>query len=126
MEWDSRGHWEGNTLVVEITNYSRQDVGTIATGIATTATLKGIPQSEEMRVVERFTRTDADTLQYQATIEDPKIYTKPWTVAMPLNRANDYRIYEYACHEGNYGLANTLSGARAEERATTGTATPKR
>ncbi len=123
---DSRGHWEGNTLVVEITNYSRQDVGTIATGIATTATLKGMPQSDEMRVVERFTRTDAGTLQYQVTIEDPQIYTKPWTVAMPLNRANDYRIYEYACHEGNYGLANTLSGARAEERATGGTSTPKR
>lgn len=123
---DSRGHWEGNTLVVDITNYSRQGVGTIATGIATTATLKGMPQSEEMRVVERFTRTDAGTLQYEVTIEDPQIYTRPWTVAMPLNRADDYRMYEYACHEGNYGLANTLSGARAEERSTTGTATQTR
>jgi hypothetical protein len=114
---DSRGRWEGNTLVVEVANYSKQDVGTVATGIATTATLKGIPQSDKMRVVERFTRVDADTLQYEATIEDPQIYTQPWTVAMPLNRANDYKVYEYACHEGNYGLANSLSGARADERA---------
>jgi hypothetical protein len=109
--------WEGNTLVVEVTNYSRQTVGTVATGIATTATLKGVPQSEAMRVVERFTRVDAVTLQYEATIEDPDIYTRPWTVAMPLNKADDYRIYEYACHEGNYGLPNSLSGSRAEERA---------
>jgi hypothetical protein len=114
---DSRGRWEGNTLVVEVTNYSRQTVGTVATGIATTATLKGVPQSEAMRVVERFTRVDAVTLQYEATIEDPDIYTRPWTVAMPLNKADDYRIYEYACHEGNYGLPNSLSGSRAEERA---------
>ena len=114
---DSRGRWEGNTLVVEVTNYSRQDVGTVATGIATTATLKGIPQSEAMRVVERFTPVDANTIHYEATIEDPVIYTRPWTVTMPLNRSDDYRIYEYACHEGNYGLPNSLSGARFEERA---------
>jgi hypothetical protein len=115
---DSRGRWEGDTLVIEVTNYSRQNVGTVATGISTTATLKGMPQSEKMRVVERFTRTAADTLQYQVTIEDPEIYTRPWTVAMPLNRENNYGLYEYACHEGNYGLANSLSGARAEEQAT--------
>jgi hypothetical protein len=114
---DSCGHWEGNTLVVEVTNYDRQTVGTIATGISTTATLKGIPQSEQMRVVERFTRTGPDTIEYQATIDDPKIYTRPWTVAMPLNRERGYGLYEYACHEGNYGLANSLSGARADERA---------
>jgi len=119
---DSRGRWEGNTLVVEVTNYGKQDVGTVATGIATTATLKGVPQSEEMRVVERFTRTSADTLQYEVTIEDPKIYTRPWKVAMPLNKGDDYGFYEYACHEGNYGLANSLSGARAEERETGGKA----
>jgi len=113
---DSRGRWEGNTLVVEVTNYIKQQVGTVATGIATTATLKGIPQSEAMRVVERFTPIDEQTIQYEATIEDPAIYTRPWTVAMPLNRDDNYRILEYACHEGNYGLANSLTGARAEER----------
>jgi hypothetical protein len=113
---DSRGRWEGQTLVVEVANYNRQDVGTVATGIATTATLKGVPQSEAMRVVERFTPIDAVTIHYEATIEDPVIYTRPWTVAMPLNKADDYQIYEYACHEGNYGLPNSLSGARFEER----------
>lgn len=117
---DSRGRWEGQTLVVEVTNYSRQDVGTVATGIATTATLKGIPQSEKMRVIERFTPIDANTIRYEATIDDPEIYTKPWTVAMPLNRADEYQIYEYACHEGNYGLPNSLTGARAEEREQAG------
>jgi hypothetical protein len=116
---DSRGHWEGDTLVVDITNYRAVEVGTVATGIATTATLKGVAQSEAMHVVERFTRVDANTIQYEATIDDPKIYTRPWKVAMPLNRTDDYRVLEYACHEGNYGLANSLSGARAEEREAT-------
>jgi len=113
---DSRGRWAGNTLVVEVTNYREEQVGTVATGIATTATLKGVPQSRAMRIVERFTRVDPNTLQYEVTIEDPDVYIGPWTVAMPLNRADDYRLFEYACHEGNYGLANTLSGARAQER----------
>jgi hypothetical protein len=113
---DSRGRWEGNTLVVEVSNYRDEEVGTVATGIATTATLKGVPQTKAMRVVERFTRVDANTLQYEATIEDPGVYSGPWKIAMPLNRADGYGLFEYACHEGNYGLANSLSGARAEER----------
>ena len=117
---DSRGHWEGNSLVVEVANYRAEQVGAVATGIATTATLKGIPQTEAMRAVERFTRVDADTLQYEVTIEDPGVYATPWKVAMPLNRADDYRLFEYACHEGNYGLPNTLSGARAHERPSGG------
>lgn len=112
---DSRGHWEGDTLVVDVTNYRAEEVGTVATGIATTATLKGVAQSEAMRVVERFTLVDANTIQYEATIEDPKIYTRPWKVALPLNRADDYQLEEYACHEGNYGLRNSLSGARVQE-----------
>jgi hypothetical protein len=82
--------------------------------------LKGIPQTGAMRAVERFTRVDADTLQYEVTIEDPQVYTTPWKVAMPLNRAADYRLFEYACHEGNYGLPNSLSGARAQERSAGG------
>jgi len=114
---DSRGRWDGDSLVVEVTNYRPERVGAVATGIATTATLKGVPQTGGMRVVERFTRVDAGTLQYEMTIEDPGVYTRPWKVAMPLNRADDYRLYEYACHEGNYGLPNSLSGARADERA---------
>ena len=113
---DSRGRWEGNTLVVEVTNYRDEEVGATATGIATTATLKGVPQTKAMRVVERWTRVDADRLEFEATIEDPNIYSRPWKVMMPLNRADDYRLFEYACHEGNYGLANSLSGARATER----------
>tara|TARA_B100001123_G_scaffold436774_1_gene567727 strand:- start:43893 stop:44378 length:486 start_codon:yes stop_codon:yes gene_type:complete len=112
---NSRGHWEGNTLVVEVTNYRAEQVGTIATGISTTATLKGIPQSDAMKVVERFTLVDDETLQYEVTIEDPEVYFSPWTVSMPLHKDNDYDMYEYACHEGNYGLPNSLSGARADE-----------
>ena len=113
---DSRGRWEGNTLVVEVTNYRDEEVGATATGIATTATLKGVPQTKAMRVVERFTRVDADTLRYEATVEDAGVYSGPWKVMMPLNRADDYGLFEYACHEGNYGMPNSLSGARAEER----------
>jgi hypothetical protein len=67
--------------------------------------------------VERFTRISPDTIQYQATIDDPKIWSKPWTVAFPLNRDKNFQVYEYACHEGNYGLLDMLSGARAEEAA---------
>jgi hypothetical protein len=111
---DPRGRWEGNTLVVETTNYN--DKGSIATNIATQA-MRGIPQSEELRVVERFTPSDPNTIQYEVTIEDPQVYTRPWTVAMPLNRDSKYQMFEYACHEGNYALPNTLSGARAKEKA---------
>ena len=114
---DSRGHWEGDTLVVDVTNYRAADSGTLATGISTTATLKSIPQSESMHVVERFTRVDADTIQWEMTIEDPKVYTRPWKVALPLNREDRYGVFEYACHEGNYGLPNALSGARAQEKS---------
>ena len=117
---DSRARWDGDSLVVEVTNYRQERVGAVATGISTTATLKGVPQTGGMRAVERFTRVDAGTLQYEVTIEDPGVYTGPWKVSMPLNRADDYRLYEYACHEGNYGLPNSLSGARADERAASG------
>ena len=119
---DSRGRWEGNTLVVEITNYNAK--GSIATNIASQA-MRGIPQSEALRVVERFTLVDADRIDYEATVEDPHIYTSPWKVAMPLNRDQSYRMFEYACHEGNYGLPNSLSAGRAEDRAATDAATKK-
>ena len=113
---DSRGRWEGNTLVVEVANYRAAEVGTIATGISTTATLKAIPQSAGMRVVERFTLVEPGRMRYDVTIEDPAVYAAPWTASLPLHRDDEYDLYEYACHEGNYGLPNSLSGARAEER----------
>jgi hypothetical protein len=111
---DSRGRWEGNTLVVETTNYN--DKGWIATNVAS-GRIKGIPISEALRVTERFTRTAADTIQYEATIEDPNIYTSSWKVSFPFTKDPGAQIFEYACHEGNYAMSNMLSAARAEERA---------
>jgi hypothetical protein len=96
---DSRGHWEGDTLVVDTTNYKA--------GAFMTA-------SDKLHVIERFTRTAPDVLQYQITINDPVTWTKPWTVMIPMRRSKD-AIYEYACHEGNYGLEGILGGARAED-----------
>ncbi len=110
---DSRGRWEGNTLVVEVTNYN--DKGAIATNIATRGA-RGLPRTEALHVVERFTFRDANTIDYEVTIDDPDIYTSPWRVAMPLNKDATYDLFEYACHEGNYGLANSLSAGRAEDR----------
>jgi hypothetical protein len=114
---DPRGHWEGKTLVVETTNYNNK--GSIASSAAT-GRIKGIPQSEALHVVERFTRVDRDTIQYEATIDDPAIYTKPWKVAIPLIRDADYKIYEYACHEGNEAMKNILSEGRALEKSAAG------
>ena len=109
---DSRGRWDGRTLVVDTTNFN--DRGWIASSAAG-GRIKGIPVSESLHVVERFTRVDADTIQYDVTIEDPPMYTAPWTVAMPLTRNQSYQIFEYACHEGNGAVANVLSGGRAED-----------
>ncbi len=107
---DSRGHWEGNTLVVDTTNYNnKSSIGTSAA----TARIKGVPQSDALHVVERFTRTGPDTISYEVTIEDPAYYTRPWKVAFPLSRDDKYRIYEYACHEGNHAVENVLSNGRA-------------
>ena len=111
---DSRGRWEGNTLVVDITNYNNK--GSVATNVATQR-VRAIPQSEDLHVVERFTRVDENTINYEATIEDPKVFTAPWKVAFPLQREPDYKIFEYACHEGNLGLRNTLSAGRARDAA---------
>jgi hypothetical protein len=111
---DSRGRWEGNTLVVETTNFN--DKGVIASSAAA-GRLRGIPHSEELHVVERFTRISEDVINYSATVTDPKVYTAPWTVALPLNRDPDYKMFEYACHEGNLAMANALSAGRARERA---------
>lgn len=111
---DSRGRWEGDTLVVDVTNFT--DKGWIASNAASRR-VKGIPQTEALHVVERFTRISADTIQYEVTIEDPNVYTRPWKVAMPLTRDPEYVIYEYACHEGNRAVELILGGARAREQA---------
>jgi hypothetical protein len=111
---DSRGHWEGNTLVVDTTNYN--DKGVIATSAAT-GRIKGIHQSEALHVVERFQRVDADTISYEVTISDPENYSAPWKVAMPLTRDSSYKIYEYACHEGNLAMGDILRGGRAKDHA---------
>jgi len=98
---DSRGHWEGDTLVVETTNFSNKN------------SFRG--SSEKMKLIERFRRADADTLIYQFTVEDPDTWARPWTVEIPVTKSQG-RLFEYACHEGNYGMAGALAGARAEEK----------
>jgi hypothetical protein len=102
---DSRGHWDGETLVVETTNFSDD------------SNFRG--STRNLHLVERFTRVDAETLGYELTIEDPTIWTTPWTVAYPM-RPSEGPVYEYACHEGNYGLRNILEVARDEEKAAAG------
>lgn len=110
---DSRGRWQGNTLVVETTNFNGK-FGARRNG-------SDIPTSDALRVVERFTRTDPETMLYEVTVEDPKTWTRPWSVAYPLKLDFQYGLYEYACHEGNYyAMTNILSGARADERAAAG------
>jgi hypothetical protein len=104
---EARGHWEGDTLVVETKNFN----GTI--GVTGNGRLQ--PTSDALTMTERFTRTGADTVQYQATVNDPKTWTGPWTVSFPLKRDDRYGFYEYACHEGNNAMRNILSGARAAE-----------
>jgi hypothetical protein len=105
---DSRGRWEGDTLVVETTNFTDEARG---------STFRNATRN--MVLTERFRRVDANTIDYQFTISDPETWTRPWTVKMPWNKA-DGLMYEYACHEGNYGLANTLRSARAAEKAQAG------
>jgi hypothetical protein len=99
---DSIGRWEGQTLVVETTNFTDKTA------------FRGA--SENMRLVERFTRTAENTLLYEFTVDDPSSFTRSWTGQVPMTKTND-QLFEYACHEGNYGLGNVLAGARAEEKA---------
>jgi hypothetical protein len=106
---DSRGRWEGDTLVVETRNLTDR------TGIGPNG--GGTRHSQELTLVERFTRLDDNMLLYQVTVDDPLTWERPWTMELPLERDDEYGMYEYACHEGNYAMANILSGARAEERA---------
>jgi hypothetical protein len=101
---ESRGRWEGDTLVVETKNFQRE------TSFGNS--------SDNLQLVERFTRVDADTLLYRYTVTDPTTWTRPWTVELPMVRT-EQPLFEYACHEGNYGMTGTLSGARAIEAAGT-------
>jgi hypothetical protein len=100
---DARGHWEGDTLVVETTNFNDQ------------VPFRG--SSEHLKLVERFTPLGPDTLEWSVTFDDPHTWARPWTFAMNLTHDETQPPFEYACHEGNYGLANILSAARAEEAA---------
>jgi hypothetical protein len=98
---DSRGHWEGNTLVVDTANFSDKTA------------FRG--SGKDLHLIERFTRTDPDTIRYEFTVEDPATFTRPWSAEIPM-RSTHGPIYEYACNEGNYALADILAGARADER----------
>ncbi len=101
---DSRGHWEGDTLVVEVTNFSNK------------TDFRG--SRETLRLVERFSRVGANAINYTVTIDDPATFTQPWTIGVPLKSDKEQtEIFEYACHEGNYAMRNILSGARADEQA---------
>jgi hypothetical protein len=97
---DSVGHWEGNTLVIDTTNFTD---------------LNPFDDAQNVHVVERLTRVDPDTILYQFTVEDPGMWTKPWSGELPITKMQG-QLYEYACHEANYGLVNTLNGARVAEQ----------
>jgi hypothetical protein len=101
---DSRGRWEGNTLVVDTTNFDPR------------TNFQG--SRETLHLIERYTRVDENTIDYQFTIDDPKTFTRQWTVSRPMNRVTDrISIFEYACHEGNYAMFGILGGARAKDKA---------
>jgi hypothetical protein len=106
---DPRGRWEGETLVVETTNFNGKTGSYARNG-------DGNPTTTALRLVERFRLTDIHTLQYEVRVEDPQTFVRPWTVAFPLRRDERYVLYEYACHEGNYAIRHVLSAARAAER----------
>ena len=104
QQWmgDSRGRWEGDTLVIDRTNYKPRAFMAVS--------------SEKLHIVERFSRSGPETLQYEITVDDPGTWAKPWSLMIPLRRSKD-PVFEYACHEGNKGLLGILTGARADEAA---------
>jgi hypothetical protein len=105
---DARGRWEGNTLVVETTNFTDQmSIGFNGNGLR---------HSDAMRLTERFTRVSRDTIEWEVTIDDPKTYTKPFKMALLITTSPGYEVFEYACHEGNYGMPHILSAAREGDR----------
>jgi hypothetical protein len=99
---DSRGHWDGDTLVVDTTNFNGE------------VSFRG--SDANLHLTERFTRVSPDVIRYEFTIDDPTAFMKPWTARIPLNKTNG-PVYEYACHEGNYAMTDILSGARAAEKS---------
>ena len=107
---DAVGHWEGKTLVVETTNLLGD---TLAAGVNGDG---GAPYSEDMKMTEKFTRVGPNTINYSLTVNDPKTYTAPWTAAFPITQEPGYKLFEYACHEGNMAMHNMLSAARMEDR----------
>jgi hypothetical protein len=106
---DSRGHWEGDTLVIDTTNFNAK-VGLTRNG-------NTLLTSEDLRLVERLTRVGPNTMQYEATVHDLKTWTRPYTVSLPFRQQPDYQMFEYACHEGNYAIRHIFSGERAAESA---------
>jgi len=103
---DSRGHWDGDTLVVETTNFRTDD------GV----TFQG-SNPETFKITERFTRVSADSINYEYTVSDPRTWTKPWTVLIPWNKIDPKeQMYEYACHEDNYDISHFMVGAREREK----------
>jgi hypothetical protein len=106
---DARGHWDGNTLVVETTNFTNR----------THMGYNNRYNSEKYKLTERFTPMGPNTLMWQVTIDDSDTFVRPWTFAMPLTKDDSSQVFEYACHEGNRGLEHILSAARAEEQAAT-------
>ena len=107
---DPRGRWEGDALVIETTNFSPKSRAARSSA------------SENLHLVERYTRIGPDKLEYRVTITDPTTWTRPWTVSISLKRSDD-EVFEYACHEGNYGMEGILAGHRAEEQAAASGAT---
>jgi hypothetical protein len=114
---DSRGRWEGDTLVVETANFTDR------TGVGVNG--GGTRHSTALKITERYTRISPERIDYKMTIDDPKTWTAPWTMEFPLDRDDDYGMFEYACHEGNLAMFHILTGARADERnAAAGTPKP--
>ncbi len=108
---DARGRWEGNTLVVETTNLNGRESADIVG--------YGSPDrgaSQELRIVERFKPVGPNSVEWSVTLDDARTWTRPWTFAMNLTKDETQPVFEYACHEGNYGLSNILTAARAEDR----------
>jgi hypothetical protein len=104
---DSRGRWEGDTLIVETRNFGDRNWNQFSGW--------NWSSDENLHLIERFSRIDADTVMYEFTVNDPTVWTKPWTAAVPLRNTGE-QMYEYACHEGNYGMAGILRGARVDEQ----------
>jgi hypothetical protein len=107
---DPRGRWEGNTLVVETTNFLGGKLGLLSHG-------GGTPYSDDLVLTERFTRVADNTLHYEAVVNDPRTYVKPWKIDFPLHQEPNYQMVEYGCHEGNYSLRGILAGSDADEKA---------